>query len=112
MPRVSVIRTRLAGCSAHAPPLSSPAMAHRVVPAPTIHKFGGAALADAGSIRRVVSIIRDQPRPAVIVVSALAGVTDALLEAARLAAAGDASALRDAAATLRAQHDVIARALV
>jgi aspartokinase/homoserine dehydrogenase 1 len=78
----------------------------------TIHKFGGAALADAAAVRQAVEIIRDQPRPLVVVVSALAGVTDLLLQAASRAGAGDEGAMRDAAATLRARHLAIARELV
>jgi aspartokinase/homoserine dehydrogenase 1 len=79
---------------------------------PHVHKFGGAALADAPAIRRALEIVRDQPKPGVVVVSALAGVTDALLDAATSAGAGDDKPLREAAAALRARHASIARALV
>ena len=43
-------------------------------------KFGGTSVADAGAIARLVEIVRARSaeRP-VVVVSALAGVTDALL---------------------------------
>ncbi|MEZ6036924.1 MAG: aspartate kinase [Planctomycetota bacterium] len=61
-------------------------------------KFGGTSLGDAGSIGRVVGIVRDQlaARP-VVVVSAHAGVTDALLAAAQAAAHGvaDVAAIRE-----------------
>ncbi len=56
-----------------------------------ILKFGGTSLKDAQQIKRVVSIIRAQERPGVVVVSAFGGVTDCLLQAAQKAAAGDAS---------------------
>jgi aspartokinase/homoserine dehydrogenase 1 len=54
----------------------------------TVHKFGGASLADAQAIAHAVEIASAQDPRSVIVVSALAGVTDALLEGARRAAAG------------------------
>jgi aspartokinase/homoserine dehydrogenase 1 len=59
-------------------------------PRPAIHKFGGASLADARAIRHAVTIIRGRPRPVVIVVSALAGVTDMLLRVVDSATRGDA----------------------
>ncbi|HEX5632958.1 MAG TPA: aspartate kinase, partial [Gemmatimonadales bacterium] len=72
--------------------------------APQVHKFGGASLADAGAVRHAVQVVQGRPHgPAVVVVSAMAGVTDRLLELARRAARGepaDAGAL----AALRRQH--------
>src|SRR2546428_10450936 len=49
-------------------------------PTPTVLKFGGTAVGDAAACGRVADIVRAHggPRP-VVVVSALAGVTDALL---------------------------------
>src|SRR3954447_5534277 len=54
-----------------------------------IHKFGGASLADAAAFRRVVEIVKTRTAPRIVVVSAPAGVTDALLGLAKQAAAGD-----------------------
>ncbi|HSP94070.1 MAG TPA: aspartate kinase [Thermoanaerobaculia bacterium] len=48
----------------------------------TVHKFGGASLADARSMRNAVALAARRDEPVAVVVSALAGVTDALLEAA------------------------------
>jgi len=48
-------------------------------------KFGGTSVAEVEGIRRVAGIVAAEPRPRVVVVSALAGVTDALLT---LASAG------------------------
>src|SRR6266513_559938 len=80
---------------------------------PHIHKFGGASLADAAAIRHAVGIVRAQrPDALVVVVSAMGGVTDALLDGAARAARGDASQVRAAAEALRAQHAAAARALV
>lgn len=54
-------------------------------------KFGGTSVGDAASIRQVVEIVRAQlAQTPVVVVSAHAGVTDALLALALRAAAGDA----------------------
>src|SRR5690348_2427404 len=85
----------------------------RVSRAPHIHKFGGASLADASGVRRAVEIVlAHRPAPQVVVVSAMGGVTDALLEAARRATRGETSQVRAAAETLRTQHAKAARALV
>lgn len=46
-----------------------------------IHKFGGTSLSDADKIRHLADIVRQHGEPAVVVVSALAGVTDRLEEA-------------------------------
>ena len=74
----------------------------RALRSPRIHKFGGASLADAPAIAHAVSIVRAQGRvPIVVVVSALAGVTDALLKMTR----------RGAANALRRRHAHVARAL-
>jgi aspartate kinase len=45
-------------------------------------KFGGSSVADVPSIRRVAGIIAAEHRPCAVVVSALGGVTDALLHLA------------------------------
>ena len=54
-----------------------------------IHKFGGASLGDGAAFRHAVTIVNDRPGPHVVVVSAPAGVTDALLALATHAVAGD-----------------------
>jgi len=70
-----------------------------------VHKFGGASLADADAVAHAVSIAKAQhPQSIIIVVSALAGVTDALLDGARRAAAGEDRVLRETATTLRERH--------
>ena len=80
---------------------------------PQIHKFGGASLADGPAIARAVAIVQAQ-RPArlVVVVSALAGVTDALLDIAAHAVRGEEESVRAGAATLHARHAAAARALL
>ncbi len=56
-----------------------------------LFKFGGASLADAAAVSHAIGIIQT-PRPTrlVVVVSALAGVTDSFLELAETARAGSA----------------------
>ncbi len=83
--------------------------------APHIHKFGGASLADATGVQHAARIVvSHRPTPQVVVVSAMAGVTDALLDCAMRASRGTAGAkeVRAAAAQLRARHVEAARALV
>ena len=74
------------------------------MPSITVHKFGGASLADADAVAHAVEIVSAQPPGAVIVVSALAGVTDALLDGARKAATGSEQGLAEVSATLRERH--------
>ena len=54
-------------------------------------KFGGTSVANAENINKVVAIVKEAIKKdrTIVVVSALGGVTDLLLEAAALAAAGD-----------------------
>jgi aspartate kinase len=59
---------------------------------PLVMKFGGTSVADEGAIRRLVGHVIDARRKGavpVVVVSALAGVTNELLRAAAVAAEGD-----------------------
>ena len=70
--------------------------------APQVHKFGGASLADSAAVRHAVDIIRrHRAEPTVVVVSAMAGTTDALLAVAQQAGSGDARAVAPLIARLR-----------
>jgi bifunctional aspartokinase / homoserine dehydrogenase 1 len=81
--------------------------------APSVHKFGGASLADSPAVRHAIEIIGSfRPEPTVVVVSAMAGVTDALLEVARLAGDGDERTVGSLIAQLRSRHAEVARALL
>jgi len=81
--------------------------------APHVHKFGGASLADSAAVRRAIEIIRSHRRePTVVVVSAMAGVTDALVGVAQQAKGGDERALAALVDQLRARHVEVARALL
>lgn len=66
-------------------------------------KFGGTSVGTPSSLNNVVKIARLLDEPAVIVVSALGGVTDLLITTARKAADGDSSYL-DGITELRRRH--------
>jgi aspartokinase/homoserine dehydrogenase 1 len=51
-------------------------------PSWSVHKFGGTSLADPDRIRHVASLIAEQARPTAVIVSAMSGVTDRLLDLA------------------------------
>jgi bifunctional aspartokinase / homoserine dehydrogenase 1 len=81
--------------------------------APQVHKFGGASLADSAAVRHAVDIIRrHRAEPTVVVVSAMAGTTDALLAVAQQAGSGEARAVAPLIARLRLRHAEVARALL
>ena len=78
-----------------------------------VMKFGGTSVEDANAIRRLIGIVKSRiVSQSVVVVSALARVTDQLLEAGQAAAAGH---LGSALATVRdiyVRHEQIADELV
>jgi aspartokinase/homoserine dehydrogenase 1 len=69
-----------------------------------VHKFGGAALADAKAIRHAAQIVAARPSGAVVVASAMRGATDALLDIAVIASRGEHPAARIAIDALRERH--------
>src|SRR6185436_5478003 len=74
---------------------------------PVVHKFGGAALADAAAIRHAVDIVarqRQGARGVTIVVSAMGGVTDTLLDIADMAKHRHRAGVKRAIAALRKRH--------
>jgi bifunctional aspartokinase / homoserine dehydrogenase 1 len=77
-----------------------------------VWKFGGASLADAAAVRHAVALVRAHRGPLLVVVSALAGVTDALLEGARRSVGGRPEAASAAAAGFLRRHRDLAHALV
>ena len=70
-------------------------------------KFGGTSIEDAEAITRLVTIVRErlalQP---VVVSSAMAEVTDTLLQTASIAAKGNATATLENLEHLKARHIV------
>ena len=52
-------------------------------------KFGGTSVGTVDSLRNVKSIVESIGEPAIVVVSALGGLTDRLIATARMAASGE-----------------------
>jgi aspartokinase/homoserine dehydrogenase 1 len=77
-------------------------------------KFGGTSVADASCILKVMEIIVAASRDSnvVVVVSAMNGVTNKLIDAAARAEAGDGKAVAAVFKKLCEQHDVAIRALI
>ncbi len=78
-----------------------------------VMKFGGTSMSDAESIRGCASLVREHGNghQVVTVVSAMAGVTDLLLELADAAAAGNRAVKHTLLGGLRAKHEESARTL-
>lgn len=80
-----------------------------------VQKFGGTSVADPDAVRRLVDIVRAargrDGRGPVVVVSALSGVTDALLAIAAESGAAQTDAALAQVARLRDRHLAMARAL-
>lgn len=75
-------------------------------------KFGGTSVADAPAIDRAASITRSRlPRRPIVVVSALAGVTNTLLRAAHDATLGDRAAVKEALSSVRERHMAVVEEL-
>ena len=81
--------------------------------APQVHKFGGASLADSTAVHHAVEIVRScRPEPVIVVVSAMAGVTNALLEVARQAGSGDECTVDSLISQLSSRHVEVASTLL
>jgi aspartate kinase len=78
-----------------------------------VMKFSGASVEDAAAIRRVSQLVKRRLRhQPVVVVSALAKVTDQLLFAGQTAVLGSYKPAREIAEQLRQRHQFVARELV
>jgi aspartate kinase len=77
-----------------------------------VAKFGGTSVADADAIRRLIDIVRsrvhEQP---VVVVSALARITDDLLDLAQQCGGGDGPAIERSVEALLRRHERVAQTL-
>lgn len=71
-------------------------------------KFGGTSVGSVESILNVKKIVEAQREPVIVVVSALGGVTDKLIQASKLAGRGDAEYKEIFDAIVRRHHDMIA----
>jgi bifunctional aspartokinase / homoserine dehydrogenase 1 len=79
-----------------------------------IMKFGGTSVGDAARIENVVKIILDASRDSnvVVVVSAMAGVTNKLIEAATRAESGERELVATIFDELNRQHEAVAGSLI
>src|SRR5690606_29493778 len=77
-----------------------------------VWKFGGASLADAAAIRKAAERLAAHAGPLVVVCSAMAGVTDQLLEGARLAVEGEDRQAARVVDRLLARHRKVVTSLV
>ena len=81
---------------------------------PLVMKFGGTSVADASAMSQVCRIVGNAVgggAPAVVVVSAMSGVTDALLAACLAARDGDIRTGENAVSGLRSRHWTAVREL-
>lgn len=78
-----------------------------------ILKFGGSSVANAENIQKTIQIIKNQSleNPTIVVVSALSGVTDSLIEAANLAASLNEE-FRDVVKELEDRHLTLVKELI
>ncbi|MDP8255293.1 MAG: bifunctional aspartate kinase/homoserine dehydrogenase I [Candidatus Alcyoniella australis] len=76
-----------------------------------VHKFGGTSVKDAERISGVARLAVENRRPCVVVTSAMAGVTDSLIELARAAEAQDEAQVAGLLGALRDRHQLAAEAL-
>jgi aspartate kinase len=79
-----------------------------------VMKFGGTSVGDASCINRVAQIVKQAARecPVVVVVSAMSGVTNRLIQAANRSEAGDREHSHAIFAELREQHATALETLV
>jgi len=79
-----------------------------------VMKFGGTSVGDASCIRRAAEIVRAaaERQPIVVVVSAMSGVTNRLIEGARRAEAGEEEHVSTLVHELKKQHETVLDALV
>lgn len=70
-------------------------------------KFGGTSVGSVESILNVKKIVEAQREQVIVVVSALGGVTDKLIQASRLAGRGDAEYKEVFDAIVRRHHDMV-----
>lgn len=75
-------------------------------------KFGGSSVGSAEALRRAAAIVHEElPQGGLVVVSALKGTTDRLLEASGAAGQGDLGTAQACVAAIRDRHREVARDL-
>jgi len=78
-------------------------------------KFGGTSVGNAEALRRAAGIVRQtagEGHQVVVVTSAMAGVTNLLIEGARTASQGDGARYTAIVHALQVQHDEAIDALI
>ena len=75
-----------------------------------VMKFGGTSVRDADALDRLCHIVRSDTRRRLVVVSALSGVTDQLVDLANRATAGESESLTKTIEALRTRHIDLATA--
>ena len=76
-----------------------------------VHKFGGTSVGDAERIRRAAGLVLEDGGPGVVVVSAMAGVTDLLGGLVALHRAGDSGGIVSGLGGLQERHLLAARGI-
>src|SRR5246127_1309754 len=96
-----------------ASPSSSSARSN-MKPRLVVMKFGGTSVGDAACIARAAQICAAAARESsvVVVVSAMSGVTNRLIEAATFAEAGESEKSSEQLAAIRTQHEMALEALI
>jgi aspartate kinase len=75
-------------------------------------KFGGSSVGSAEALRRAATIVHEElPAGGLVVVSALKGTTDRLLEACNAAGRGDLPRAQDQLAAIQVNHQTVAEEL-
>ena len=69
-------------------------------------KFGGTSVGSVESILSLKKIVESEPDSVIVVVSALGGITDKLIETSRKAVRGDKSYMQEFDAMVRRHHDM------
>ncbi|MGL5937136.1 MAG: bifunctional aspartate kinase/homoserine dehydrogenase I [Phocaeicola sp.] len=72
-----------------------------------IMKFGGTSVGSVNSILNVKKIVEAVQEPVIVVVSALGGITDKLINASQMAAAGDASYEKEYQEMVSRHHEMV-----
>ena len=70
-------------------------------------KFGGTSVGTADSLANVKKIVQGLGQDAVVVVSALGGLTDRLIATARMAAAGDLNYIPECELMAQRHYDIV-----
>lgn len=77
-----------------------------------VMKFGGTSVGKPERMHHIVTLVENQPEPAIVVLSALAGTTNALVEIGIFIAKGDRSSAKQAIEKLEAHYRAFIKELV